>query len=361
MKSNRLDDCELRRCKTSNRIIESSLLIDTRWIEMNLEVGLILGNFGVRSLDLKKCTLFLKTDNRDLKELAWSELEDIERERPFSPIERFRVAFFKTGSADGDAEAFDNALNPRNWTNDAIIESSFGALLTNFAQFLLALYSANRLPVYGLLRFHTHNFDLLEWLSGKQELPYLYQVAAGVHLTLTREVDGFASLVQSIADSFKHSSQTQILLEAEGSLDPAYYATLLAELELAQVKIDWVRPRNSPVELALSFLDYATLISIVAIVLGTRTKLELSKIQMVDWVKPAKSKNESKKAGKNQELVAFQTGFSLERPSEFQINIRTLLPRSLLLDLHLSFNIALLKKTRGILLNLLQHDSGSKP
>jgi uncharacterized protein YjbI with pentapeptide repeats len=358
MKSNRVERTLFSKCKTSNRIIESSLLIDTRWTEMLLEVGLLLGNFGLRKADVENCTFYRKTGNRESKALDLSDVE-IENGPQLSPIERFRLAFFRTGTADGDADALENALNPRSWTGDAIIESSFGALLTNFSQFLLALYSADRLPTYVILRLHTHNFELLEWLAGKGELLSLYQVAAGVHLTLTREVDSFASLLQVTADAF---DQTRLIhIEANGPLEKAFYEELFEEVGLKGVRIKSVRPRSSPVELIISFLDYSTLMALGAIVLASRTKFELTKIPRSDWKKLARAAVTQKPSPKSRELITFQSGFSSERPSEFQINVRTLLPRSLLLDLHLSFSVAVFKKVRSVLINLLQPKGPENP
>jgi uncharacterized protein YjbI with pentapeptide repeats len=358
MKSNRVDRTLFSKCKTSNRIIESSLLIDTHWVEMALEIGLLLGNFGLREADLEKCTFYRKTANREARVLDLSEL-GVESDLQLSPIERFRVAFFRTGTAEGDADALENTLNPRNWVGDAIIESSFGALLTNFTQFLLALYNADHLPAYAILRLHTHNFELLEWLAGQEELLSLYQIAAGVHLTLTREVDSFASLLQVMVDAFGQSHVIHI--EANGPLEKAFYEQLFEELGLIGVRIESVTPRNSPVELSIPFLDYSTSMALVAIVLASRTKFELSKIQRADGKKLASSAASHKPPLASQQLITFQSGFSPERPSEFQINVRTLLPRSLLLDLHLSFSVALFKKVRGVLVNLMQPKDPENP
>ncbi|WP_245258280.1 hypothetical protein [Rhodopseudomonas palustris] len=318
---------------------------------MNLEVGLILGNFGLERSNVQACVLFEKQPDRSLREITWSDLGRIGGHRPLSPIETFRLAFFETGDADGDPDALEQAINPRNWTSEAIIESSFGALLNSFAQFLLALFAANRLPVYGLLRFHTHNFALLEWLSGKPEFSSLYQSAAGVHLSVTREVDAYARAVQEIVDA--HTNLLHIRLEADGPLDPSYYESLFREADGGQIRVDWVRPRNSPVEVSLNFFDYATLLSIVALVLATRTKFELSKIQSMGWIASPPTGDRNGEAANGKQLIAFRTGFSLDRPSEYEINVRTLLPRSFLLDLHLCLNISLFKRVRGVLIGLL--------
>ncbi len=350
MKSNTVTETAFLSCTTSNKIIESSLLIDTHWADTPIELGMILGNFGLRKGDLENCTLYVKQANRELHQVNWDDLVTMHEVQFLSSIERFRLSFFLNGSADGDEKDLECALNPRNWSADAIIEASFSSLLTSFAQFLLILYGSNKIALYAVLRFHTNNFELLEWASEKEELASLYQAAAGVHLTFTREVDSFVNLLQSIVSA--HAQSLTAKVAAEGPLDKSYYEDFFNELGQKGIRIVSVRPRNSPVELAISFMDYGTLMAGIALILSARTKFELSKI--------AARKDHSvrrqivrEQVPDNQQVIRFQSGFSADRPSEYEINVRTLLPRSLLLDLNLSLSVAAFKKVRRVLLNFL--------
>jgi uncharacterized protein YjbI with pentapeptide repeats len=358
MKSNNIDRSSFSSCKTSNKIIEGSVLIDTKWTDMAIEIGTILGNFGLRQSEFENCTLYVKLANRDFKAMDWGEISALKNNQEFSPVEHFRLSYFEFGTADGDADVFENVLNPRNWSGDAIIEASFSALLTKFTQFLTVLYSSNRLATYAILRFHTYNFELLEWLADRPELPTLYQTAAGVHLTLTREVDKFAVLLQSLVDA--HEESRKVRIEAEGPLERSYYEHFFAELGVEGLRIESVRPRNSPVELLVAFFDYTTLMTGIALVLAVRTKIELLKVPRVAKA-PSGSRGVRAHTEGGRELISFQSGFMPDRPSNFQINVRTLLPRSLLLDLHLSFSVAVFKKVRSILLGLLQPSDPANP
>jgi hypothetical protein len=80
-----------------------------------------------------------------------------------------------------------------------VVQASFGTQLSGFSQLLLALYNLDESPVYPLLVLHSRNFTFLEWLSAREELLPLYQVVAGVHLTLTREIDAFVSQLSAVA------------------------------------------------------------------------------------------------------------------------------------------------------------------
>ncbi len=355
MKSNKLEDITFNRCRTSNRVIESSLLIDTKWLKTDIELNLLLGNFGLRRSDVHDCNLYMKLGDGGRQPVKWADLTTVLRDRSVSAMERFRISYFTTGEADGDPAALEDVLSPTSWVGDAIIESSFSSLLSDFSQFLLSLYKRDALAAYAILRLHTHNFELLEWLSDKTELPELYQTAAGVHLALTREVDSFVALVQAKVD--ENADTRQVRIAANGPLKRDYFVELLDELGLAGTEVVSVRPRNSPIELILHFTDYTSLLVGIALVLACRTKFEL--IRLANSDAPADRKHADSPAGAR-EIIVFRTGFSPNRPSEYQINFRTLLPRSLLLDLRLCLSVSAFKRVRSILVDLLSSSDTKK-
>lgn len=341
VKSSRFEECIFDACTTSNRVIESSLLLRTQWRQMELSLATITGNFGLRRSELNECRLVARIGEvGELSQSAALTVPDL------SAIERLRLAYFWTGEIDGDPDALEAALDLRNWSKDAVVQASFGAQLSSFSQFLLALYYANDAPLYPLLILHSRNFGFLEWLGGHHEVGPLYQVAAGVHLSLTREVDAFAVQLSAVLTAAETSPTVHFA--AEGPLDRAYFASWFEEHGFGGVQVVSVRPRNSPVDLATTFADHGALVGSIALLLACRTKFELMKL---DTALEAPTAQREPEQGRS--LVAFSAGFSKSVPSDYEINVRTLLPRSLLLDLHLCFSVATFRRARAVLVGLI--------
>jgi uncharacterized protein YjbI with pentapeptide repeats len=352
VKTSRFESCHFVKCRTSNRIVESSLLLETRWERMQLEIATVLGNFGLRRSELHQCTLVRRIGG---SEQDASKTELTERDA-LSPIEEFRLSYFETGIVDGNSEILDKALHLGNWGKDAVIQASLGVQLSGFAQFLLALYMSDQMPFYPLLLLHSQNFNFLEWLSDRGEALPLYQVAAGVHLTLTREVDGF---LFKLTDVTRALSSSQILhLVAEGPVDVSYFQNWFGQQELSRVKVLAVRPRHSPVDLTVLVPDYPAVVVLAGLLLATRLRFELSRVSEDLRVTNGHS---AQTAQTSQPLIAFSAGLSSSRPAEYEINVRTLLPRSLLVDLHLNVSVAVFKRVREVLVGVLKPAAGSAP
>jgi hypothetical protein len=320
---------------------------------MDLEIGLITGNFGVKETDLIQCDIVRFDDQKQKIPVALEELLDSRSQ--WSVLERFRLAYFRSGSVEGDPEILEEAIDPRNWTVDAPIRASLGALVGLFSQFLLAEYTNDVMTFYPILRFHARNYLLLEWLTKRREQPSLYQAVAGVHLTLTREIEEFLAVVEAVAREF--SELAPIHLAAEGPLDSKYFANLLGELGFTGIFVGSVMPRNSPVDLAVTVSDHPWLIALVALVLSTRTRIELGSVCPV--VAQPHHKDASNSPQVNQ-LVTITTGFLQPDKDDFVVSIRTIMPRSLLLDLHLEISLRLLKRARDTFLFFLSQNAAAR-
>jgi hypothetical protein len=318
---------------------------------MDIEVGLITGNFGLKERDLSGCALVRFGQDRQRRALS---LDEVISSENWSTLERFRFSYFRSGSVEADAALLEKATDPRHWTGDASIQASLGALLSLFAQFLLAEFENNAMTFYPLLRFHTNNFALLDWLTQRHHLSQLYQTVAGVHLTLTREVDAFLDVVETRVALL--SSSDEIHLAAEGPAQVGYFASLFADVKFDGISVLAVRPRNSPVDVALAVSNHPWLVGLVALVLSTKTKLELQSLEKGQPVSPGA---QAQDVPQTSQLVAVKTGFLESSNSNiFSISIRAVMPRSLLLDLHLDIDFSLIKRVREAFFVFI---SGSHP
>lgn len=357
IKSAKVQDSHIIRCQTSNRIIESSILLNTKWIETDVEAALVLGNFGVENSDLEHCVLYVRAPNGTRERGSWDDLETRQPYAPLSPIERFRLAYFRTGTADGDADALQTAIELTNWKAETLVQASFGSLLSNFADFLLTLYAADKLPAYAILLFHSANYKLLDWLSSRARLAGgLHQVVGGVHWALSREVQDIAAVIHVLIDMIGASAVLRFA--AEGPLDCGYYEELLNQIGMTGVSVVAVRPRNSPVDLALQFADRSWLMTMVALFVACHTKVGLLRLP----AKVAQGRRGRSGLSADQEMfvhhqiISLESGFGLSRPDAYDIRMQTLLPSSLLLDLRLSLSVSSFKRATETLKEILGWD-----
>ncbi len=344
-KSGNFEETQFDRCLTSNRVIESSLLINTSWRGMEIDVRLVTGNFGLKSVQLIDCRL-VERDSGGI--FYYENLEEVLAafsKRGLSSLEDLRVRYFAVGRLDADAGILDDALNIRNWGSDAVVEASLATQLNIFSQFLMILFENDEIAFYPILILHTRNFEVLTWLEGRPRTTVLYQVVAGVHWTLSREVETFMRLVDFFSGTL--DVLPELHFAARGPVDPVFFQRWFAEVGVDGIKVLAVKPRNSPVDLAVVAENYPSLVALIALFLASRLKVELSELS-------PKSNGQSvqRESGDNQ-VFAVSAGFVPAKTAEYELSVRTLLPKSLLLDLRITLNVSLFTKARGVLVQLL--------
>ena len=351
IKSSQLEKSSFSNCETSNRIIESSLLIDTSWTSMDIDPRLIFGNFGLIKSEFQRCNLVTRTPVGDGVEYEWSELGEIASQSELSPVEYLRYRNFETESLEADEDAFESALDLRNWRGDVAVQASFGAQLSSFAQFLIALFERDRLPIYPLLILHSRNFEILNFLERRPDAAGLYQEVAGIHWVLARHATTFLEAVEDWSTAF---AETRILhVAAEGPVDKEYFRNWFAEAGIIGINVEWVKPRNSPVDLALSFFNHKALIGFVAVFLSTRFKVSLSKV-------PCLGEEGGPRVKVGNDVFAISMGLVPSKSTEYQVSVKTLLPKSFLLDLQLSMSVAFFQKARKVLVDLLSSEQDAQ-
>ena len=353
IKSSHLEKTSFSDCETSNRIIESSLLLDTAWRSMSIDARMIFGNFGLLRSEFENCALVVRTPEGEMLKHHWSALDQIASISDLSPVEYLRYRNFETEDLEADADALESALDLTNWKDDTTVQASFGAQLSSFAQFLIELFERDRLPVYPLLILHSRNFEMLSFLEGKAEATGLYREIAGVHWILARQA---ASFLETVDEWCKVLSNTEILhVAAEGPVDEQYFRNWFVEVGLSNVKVASVRPRNSPVDLAIFFESHSVLAGFIALFLSTKTKLSLSKIPNL-----MEQEGNGGIVGAKTDVFAISMGLVPSNGAEYLISMKTLLPKSFLFDLQLSMNVSVFQKARKVLVQLLSSEQDAQ-
>ena len=313
---------------------------------MAVDARLIFGNFGLLSSELEQCALVVRSSDGGILEYDWTNLGQAASQSDLSPIEYLRYRNFETEDLELDEDALEAALDLRNWKGDVSVQASFGAQLSSFAKFLIALFERDRLPVYPLLILHARNFEALSQLEGRPEFLGLYEKVAGVHWMLAKQAETF---LHAVEEWHKVLSRTKILhVAAEGPVDSHYFESWLGETGLGNIKVLSVRPRNSPVDLALLFEHHSSLVGFVALFLSTKTKIRLAKVPQLTGVGQQESSSNNEI-----DIFAISMGLASSQNSDYQLSIKTLLPKHFLLDLQLGMKVAVFQKARKILVDLL--------
>jgi hypothetical protein len=179
----------------------------------------------------------------------------------------------------------------------------------------------------------------------------------GAHLALGRTVEGYLVTLELC----ERVTGRQVTLVVEGGDSDEYYYEELAELfKRAEARITRLRPHNSPWEAVVTFAQNSTHYWFTALLLATRTEVELTRINQrmraKDDTVPQKPKRRSTKNATAEATEPVQdretlmkVGFGLHAmPESPTMSLMTRLPGNLVAELRLdvgSRQIATMRRT----------------
>lgn len=356
IKSSVFTSCVFKSSKTSNRMIESSLILLCKFYNMEIEKRLITGNFGLRFNEFEECKLFSKKIDNQKFFLNWDVLSAFVLDRENEVVERLRVSYFLNNYIESNGDLLDEALLPVTWLKSIRIVSSFCALISDFSRFLVWLYNNKQSSVLVILKFHTNNFYLLKEVEKNESNSLLYQTLSGIHLTLTKVVEQFSLGLSKLKNRYGHF---QVLhFAANGPLDKEHFQSLLDLSQIKDAKVYAVRPRNSPVDLAILSENISTTVTILAFFLATKSKVVVEKILQDDYTEENQSLSTTKS------LFSFTTGLTAQDKGNWGLDLQVLLPHSYLFNLNLQIPTKYIMKFGSVLLEILHkttnHDSSNR-
>jgi uncharacterized protein YjbI with pentapeptide repeats len=364
VKSSRFSQCSFENCITSNKICEMSTLFDVTFSNTAIQIDTIVNNFGITSDHLHHSQIRSGRVREAHSSLSIEHLTALVESEKGSALERLSLEYFLTHTLLNGSPRLDQSLDITRWTRIYRNPGSFIELLDKFAEFLIYLYDENRLALHAIILLHHVTGTLADAISPGEKLHRVAISLGGTHLILSRIVEEFLQGLDLASQSFKNS----IVLLVDGPEDPAYFQDALGPwIQNEGVVISRLRPRNSPLSLELTASNAAALLPVLAVFLATRTKLEITRLRTTleqrstgkekkPGSKPSKAKNRLLPKSSHR-LLELRSGFVTKPSLGYELQLRSLIPGSLLIDLRLNFSTSLLQRLRKILLDLLDDSS----
>ncbi|HYX50969.1 MAG TPA: pentapeptide repeat-containing protein, partial [Ktedonobacteraceae bacterium] len=367
IKSSRFSECAFQNCVTSNKICEMSTVFDVNFDSTPIQLETITSNFGLRSNNLTNSMIRSGRARETHQSLSADDLNALLNSAELSALEGLALEYFLEESLINGSRLLDESLDITRWTRIHRNPGSFVELLDKFGEFLIHLYDDNRLTLHPILLLHHVTSTLTASISSGSERHRVAMSLGGLHLILSRIVEDYLQLLQLISDRTPNS----LTFLAEGPLEPEYFRKELEPwIGTGEVKISRLE-RNSPLLIQFIADHSLSLVPLLGVFLATRTNLEITRLKsnIGELEKTSLKDQPSKrvKAKRNlparrQEpklpLLSLSTGM-VEAPNPaYELRVRSLLG-SILVDLRLNFSTTLVRRLRGILLDLLT-DSSSK-
>jgi hypothetical protein len=265
--------------------MEMSLLTDCIFENTDLQIETLAENFGISSVKFNGKIRDGLADNPH-KIFGPKNLEQWLKRSTAHPIQKLSVEYFLEDTLIEGSRNIDAILDLRSWLPKFRTAGSFVVVLAQLVEFLIWLYDHEKLPLHTLVCFHSLTDSLLRALGEESSNRQALAGIGGVHLSLARVVDPYLVILEELTSS----PQMEERLLVEGPGDIRYYEKALARLLApGDVAIKEVRPHNSPWEILFAFGAVTSKLLFLALVLSTRTKLELARVVKTAEVKSTKS------------------------------------------------------------------------
>lgn len=363
IKSSRFLRCRFVRCKTTNKIMEMSMLDDVRFEGTDIQIDTITSNFGLTQSDLIDCGVRTGRPRNEHRVLEAADVASIDMQR-FSDLERLRIEYFLDPDLTSGSEALDSALDVTRWLMIYRNPGSFVDLFQLFSEFVIQMFERDRITLQTVLMLHHVTSTLTADLSDSDN-PDLRRVAVsfgGAHLVLSRIVERFLTLLDALTASAA-ANDNSIALIAEGPLDRAYFRDVLGRwLPRNRVRIVKLVPHNSPLELIAAAITVDALRPLLAMVLSTRISIEIFKIEQtvvetVTVFKTGRTKTTRKTETRLEPKFALQLGRHTTRSGKrssggLPLRFSSIIPGPLMLELKINFGTRMAGQLRRIVRGL---------
>ncbi len=355
IKHSRFVECAFIDCTTSNRLIEMSTLDGTYFEHTDIQLQTITGNFGLTRHDIVNSRIRSDQLRENFSFLSEEDLRNYFASPRLSPIEKLRIEYFLNPDLTLGSEYLDESLNLSRWTRVYKNPGSFTEMLERFSEFIVNLYENDRITMQAILLLHHVTSTLTAGMNPTEDAHRLALSLGGTHLVLSRIVESFLETLQFLAGA----NEKSIVFLVDGPNDKEFFYKELAFLfQGSDVEITNLVVHNSPLDLHLT-AHLGTIIPFTAAFLATRTRLQIFKLrERASAMRASRSERSTALVSKRQpnreidRLIAINAGMS-PSGTNYEIQVKSLLPGSLLLDLRLQFGTKTAGKIRKVLLAIL--------
>lgn len=343
-------NCQFINCTTSNKLFEFCLFSDSIFDRTNIQYQTITGNFGLNKDNFKSCKIRNKSIGEKYTFIeSLNHLYDI---KSLEALEEFKVDYFVNGHAVIETlDSFDESLKLESWVGSARIPLTFTNLLTIYQEFLVDLYENNRISIFPLLKMHT----LTDLMSHNNSVSGSFRTAIyGVHMTLTRYAEEFLTKLAYIVSNLERP----LVLLVNGPVEASFYRENLPGFSKGGgLEITGVKLHNSPNELSIMWQSASDALPLIALLLASRFKLELSKYGNTSSVKEVDHTTTEGTSllpvSKSDQKFELSFGFDEDKQHLYGLKLKSLFPGNLIMELGLYLSIKKVYEAKKILVRVL--------
>jgi hypothetical protein len=331
------------------------MLDDTYFEHTDIQLQTIISNFGITKDNLVDSRIRSDQVREAFSFLSLDDLRTYFNDERFSPIEKLRLEYYLNSDLTAGSEYLDEALNLSRWTRVYKNPGSFAEMLESFSEFIVNLYDNDKITTQAVLLLHHVTSTLTASMNPTEDTHRVALALGGAHMILSRIVETFLETLQLLVAADDKS----IVFLVEGPNEKEYFHRELAPLfRDSNIEITDLVVHNSPLDLHLT-AHLGTIIPFAAAFLATRTKIQIFKLRTRSNSRRVTGHQQStalavssRQHREIDQLIAINAGMS-PSGSSYEIQVKSLLPGALLLDLRLQFGTRTAGKIRKILIDIL--------
>ena len=354
-------DCYFESCQTTNKVFESCLLLNCNFKNLEIQYDTIIDNFGLTSKNLNHCLVRSGSPRLKHKKYEPSKLPK-SMKKNLTSIERFKFEYFTQQMENNTYNQLNETFKIEDWIKLCKVPASFITLFSDLSDFLLYLYREDKIIIHPLLKLHDLNYRISSNLD-LEKYNEIYKSLMGIQMYNARLFEAFLVLVSDLTKL----TEKELVLLVSGPLDKDFFLTNLNIIfQHKQVELKKLIPHNSPLEMFLQFGSTQSVIVTISILLSSRFKFELKRIEKQLKAEKTKMKSflttngNAEIAEVNQKqiqninsLLTFHVGGGKDKLSLLELRFSAMMPGSLLADLSLDVNLDKIKKIKEIIVDIL--------
>lgn len=287
--------CEFIGGTTTNKLFESCILFDCKFKSLSLQVQTIKENFGLKKIQFEDVE-FRTARRRDEHNIfSLFEIDNGYTLGTDDLLVDFSWSYFVSDMNESSYNVIFKLTETTDWLQYEV-SSTLLNRTENFVSFVQFLFDNNEiffLPIIRLCDFFTEiSLYLEEQLNFDQR--HILRSFEGLRMSLSRYVESFLHRLNTLVSD----ANGTVFLDGEGPPEIEFFENVLEHLTSKKlIRIDSVRVRNSPVEIAVTALEGTSIWLLAASVLSLRLRYDFDKISPdTDKAKHATSKALSKQS-----------------------------------------------------------------
>lgn len=346
IESCRFNKCSFENCSTSNKLFEFCLFIETYFKSTDIQLQSLTACFGLIANHFENRRIRNQSTKFDFKYLSDDEIKSTEN---LTELERFKITYFFEPECISQGHIdFEKTFELDSWLKTAQIQLTFTNLLSLYQEFLFDLYERELCSIFPLIKLHTLTDTLSKNESiDKNSLKIIY----GIHMALALIVEDFLNCVSQVISTIKNP----VVFLVNGPMDKGYYLKELSfALDNPELQITKIIKHNSPNELFVSWQSIQGIIPMIAVLMASRFKFEITKISTETASSSQKELLLTNKENlTNDKAFQLQLGFDDQQQYLYGLKLKSIFPGDMIIELGLQISLKKIDSVRKIIIKIL--------